>query len=332
MPSSSRALPRSRGPWRFLAPGLQVAVSTILLGVILGNAATRADLATLLRAAHPGWFTLAALLAGANVALAIVRWRCVLGILGIPLPPVRVAAIWLIGAFFDLFIFGATGGDFVKALLMLREAPAQKIAAVFSIVLDHLTGILALATAAAIFTLPRAPALLAHPATAVIFWLLIAYLAVCLAALPLLAAIALIPPPAWIRRRPFFREHADEVHLTLRAVLRGWRGILAATGLSFAIWAGHFTVFWCSARAVGADVPARELLAATPISEALVTVPISVAGLGVREQCFQLVLGALSGVPLATAVLISLGGFAAALVWNLAGGLVFAFFRPRRLD
>ncbi|MDD5198453.1 MAG: lysylphosphatidylglycerol synthase transmembrane domain-containing protein [Terrimicrobiaceae bacterium] len=329
--SPARAIDGRPGRWRFGLKLLQAAISAALLTWIFHTPETRAGIAALLAAADPRWLGLAVVIAGATVAVSITRWHCVLHVLGIPIPFRRAAAIWLIGYFFDLFILGATGGDLMKALLVIREAPQRKITAALSILIDHFTGIFALALAAALFTLSRADTLLAHPATAAIFWLLIAYLALCLSAVPLIIVVGLVPPPAWVRRRDFFRRHGGEVHQAFRAMLTGWRGMLKAAGLSFAAWSGQFTIFYCSARAIGAAVSARDLLAATPISEALVTVPISIAGLGVREQSFQFLLGALGGVPLATAVLVSLGGFTASLVWNLCGGVVFAFYRQRRL-
>lgn len=332
MPSSSPAPPRKRGRWRVLVPILQVAVSAGLLTWLLANPATRAQLATLLHAADPRWLGAAVLVSGATIAVSIARWHCVLRALGIHLSPPRVGAIWLIGFFFDLFILGATGGDVMKALLVMREEPHRKITAALSIILDHLTGIFALAATATFFTLSRAGALLAIPAAATVLWFLVAYLALCLAAVPLVIAVGFLPPPDWIRRRPFFQRHGNEIHDSFRTMLRGWRGMLAAVGLSFVAWTGQFAVFWCAARAIAAPIKLADLLAATPVSETLVTLPVSVAGLGVREQSFQLLLGALGGVPIASAILISLGAFAAALVWNLAGGVIFAFYRPRRLD
>jgi glycosyltransferase 2 family protein len=313
-----------------LLPLVQAAVTISLLAWVFRAPATREHFATVLRAMQPGWFALAIAVAGLCILASIVRWRLVLTSVGLRIPFRRLSSIALIGAFFDLFIFGATGGDAVKALYVAREARDRKIRAILSVVFDHLTGIAALGVAAALFAFPEWRRLSPTPASSAIFGFLALYLAALAAAVVFVLMVAWRPAPRMLRDRPFFKNHGEEVHRTFRDFVSHWRCSGGAVAMSFVIWILHFTVFWCSARAIGSMADARALLAATPAVEACATLPVSIAGLGVRETAFTSLLGAISGVPAGEAAMISLGGFAAMLVWSLVGGVVFIFTRGSR--
>ena len=65
-----------------------------------------------------------------------------------PLDWVIVAAYFLfctaIGLFFNIVVPGLTGGDLVKAVLAARDHPERKAAAMISVLVDRLIGVLVL--------------------------------------------------------------------------------------------------------------------------------------------------------------------------------------------
>ena len=65
-----------------------------------------------------------------------------------------------------------------------------------------------------------------------------------------------------------------------------------------------------------------------PIVNTISAIPISLSGIGVREQLFETLLNTLYGTPKSLAVLISLCGFFLSVLWSLLGGVVYLFYRP----
>jgi hypothetical protein len=65
------------------------------------------------------------------------------------------------------------------------------------------------------------------------------------------------------------------------------------------------------------------------VIDAISGMPISIAGVGVRETLFEVLLRDLAGVPAETAVAASLAGFACNALWALLGALFFLKKRDR---
>jgi hypothetical protein len=65
-----------------------------------------------------------------------------------------------------------------------------------------------------------------------------------------------------------------------------------------------------------------------PIILTIASLPISLSGIGVREQLFQNVLSGMFGTPEGLAVMISITGFLIVVFWGLVGGCVYLVYRP----
>ena len=63
---------------------------------------------------------------GCAFLLQTERWRRLLRVQEINLGWWRTLRVYLIGAFFNLFLLGATGGDIVKIYYAMRETVFQK--------------------------------------------------------------------------------------------------------------------------------------------------------------------------------------------------------------
>lgn len=318
------ATPAGRSRARLLS-FLQAAISAGLLAWIFWDPRVRADAAVLVSAADWRWLAVGVAVAGVGFGAGILRWILVLRLLDVAVPARRAAVIQAIGGFFDLFLLGAAGGDSMKVLLVVREVSGTVVRAIQAVIFDHLAGVFALAAAVVLFTLPHVEILQSHFDASAIVGFLLLYLAACAGAVVLTAVIAVFPPPAWVRRRPFFQKHGHEVHLGCRRIFTHPHLSLGAVGCSFVSWASHMGAFFCGAMAVGANPTSRGLLAVIPASEALSTLPVTISGLGLREKSFAVLLRALEGIPAGTAVLISLAGFACIAAWSLPGAFLFGF-------
>ncbi|NJM36573.1 MAG: hypothetical protein HC845_01130 [Akkermansiaceae bacterium] len=82
-------------------------------------------------------------------------------------------------------------------------------------------------------------------------------------------------------------------------------------------------------RAVGGTANYGAVISAMPVIDAISGLPISVAGVGVREKLFEVLMHDLAGVAPATAVAASLVGFACNGLWAALGALFFLKKRDR---
>jgi len=232
------------------------------------------------------------------LAVGAVRWLLFLEAAGIREglgPTVRVYAI---GAFCANFLPTAFGGDAVRA--WLAGSRGTRVRAAVTVVVDRATLLLA---AVAFAWLALAANSSAVPA------MLVAALAAAtglVTAATLAAALAIrvsgrlkgwAPP----RLRPVFAEIAGSV----RACLRG-RALIWRTSLLGLLYEGLTVVaLWLLAESIALDVPFSVLAVTVPLVLLLTTIPVSIAGLGVREGGYVLMLHQ-AGVSATDATLLSL--------------------------
>ncbi|MGH7213986.1 MAG: lysylphosphatidylglycerol synthase transmembrane domain-containing protein, partial [Tepidisphaeraceae bacterium] len=72
------------------------------------------------------------------------RWHVLLEALDVRMRMARAFAINMVGAFYNTFMPGSTGGDVLKAYYAAKQAPNQRTRAVMSVVVDRAIGLLAL--------------------------------------------------------------------------------------------------------------------------------------------------------------------------------------------
>jgi uncharacterized protein (TIRG00374 family) len=305
---------------------VQSLVSIGLLVLLFRNldvAALRKLYATL-----PLWFYIVSLaVVVGGQALYAWRWRQVLSVSGVPVTVGTAVRQYFIGIFLNNFFPSTVGGDMAKIYYLGREHGYRPIAA--SIVLDRLLSI----------------GLLAVLATAM-YW------------------IAPDPSPQFTMTRAFITAIAVCLILGLVLAARGTGGLpqrLAPFG-SFVVGlaeraqrfrhdmagaARHPTIVFQSAAVVAtyfftltavyraflmlnttAHPAYLTLLTAVTTASLLSNIPISINGLGLREQLHAILLQPL-GVPREAAVAISLLLFAHLLVSSLVG-LWFWFRLPEK--
>jgi hypothetical protein len=80
--------------------------------------------------------------------------------------------------------------------------------------------------------------------------------------------------------------------------------------------------YYALARSLGIPIDLPHLALLVPVSFVVQMLPISINGLGVREAFFGLYFGRL-GLPLHSALLLSLGGAAAVMVVSIAGAAAY---------
>lgn len=275
------------------------------------------------------WLAGGAALAGISIVFQGMRWWCFLHAQSLPVSLGRSVELTMIDSLFSLASVSGLGGDAARILLLMRDHPGRKLVIATAVMADHLAGLVSLALLFFIFSVARFDALadqsvlgrgVVHFA-----WF---YLGGGLA-MVLLIFICASPP---VRRRihnndrwPFMRR-IPELYDVYR---KCWRISVAGLLMSFLMMFAYFSSYYCGMRAVGGTAEFGAVISAMPVIDAISGMPISVAGVGVREKLFEVLMNDLAGVPPETAVAASLAGFACNVLWAGLGALFFLKKRDR---
>jgi len=301
---------------RHLAFGLQCVISITLLVLLfrsLDLVALRRLIATL-----PVWFhlfSLAVLVAGQ--LLYAWRWRVLLDASGVRVPLLTVTRQYFIGIFLNNFFPSTVGGDMSKVYYLGRQHGYRPVAA--SIVVDRVLSIGSLAVlATAMCWVAPDPSPRFAAARAVV-----TLCAVGSAALMLLLARGTGGLPE--RLAPFgatavsLAGRLQRFRLDMAAAVGNPRVVMLSAGVVAAYFTLLTSVYVTFAEVnVGVHPPFFVLMTAVTTASLLSNVPVSVNGLGIREQLHALLLQPL-GIPREAAVAISLLLFAYVLVSSLVG-------------
>jgi uncharacterized protein (TIRG00374 family) len=299
---------------------VQAAVTVLLLAVLfrgLDIAALRA-----LFAAVPPWYYLLSLLViVAGQVLYAWRWRLLLVANDIPVGLSTVVRQYFVGTFVNNFLPSTVGGDLAKVYYLGREHGYRPIAA--SVVLDRLLGIGLLALIASVTAWSVT---LTSPA------LLTARIAVSAIGAGAIAALAIaVYGTGGLQRRverlgPRLSQvaaHLRQFRVDMAMAAARPAVLLQALGAILAYFLAVVVLYQTFFRLMTPGTPPfLTLMAAVTMTSVLSNVPISLNGLGLREQLHVALLQPL-GVPVEAAVAISMLLYAHLLVVSLCGLVIW---------
>jgi uncharacterized protein (TIRG00374 family) len=302
-----------RSRWWLAAQALvTVALLTLLAGSI--------DLAALraLFAAVPVSFYLASLgvvLAG-QVAYAW-RWRLLLTAAGVRVPFAKVLRQYFVGIFVSNFLPSTVGGDFAKVYYLGQAHGYRTVTA--SVAIDRLLGVGLLALLAAI-ALGISPVAAPRLTAAQVACLFIAVMAIALIVVTSRGTGGLAARVAWLGERAVgIAGRLQRLRIDMAAPL-GRPAIVAQAALVVIGYAIGVTVVYMRFVAMHnvAAPPFMAMFAVVTATTVLSNVPVSLNGLGLREQLHASLLAPLSVSP-EIAVAISLLLYAHLIVASLIG-------------
>jgi glycosyltransferase 2 family protein len=306
----------------------QLLVTAAILAWIFRDPQLRAGMLAVLRRANSGWLALGVLLCGVGEAANILRWHIFLRVQKIDITLWRTTVLFMIGLFFNLFLFGSMGGDIARAAYLSVEHRHKRAAVIVSVAIDRLIGLLILVPLGLAVVTARHDWLSQTPASRALLYFMNTFMACITAFFAVVIAITALGLVHRLPPRMPGRESLVRVSAACSLFGHAWRESLIAFALSIPVLFGVFVPFYCAARAFGANASAVDVFSIMPIITVVTSFPISFSGLGVREQLFLNLLGDLAHVPADVAVLISLGGFAAYVFWSLVGAGFYAFSKP----
>jgi uncharacterized membrane protein YbhN (UPF0104 family) len=311
---------------RRLAFGVQIVVTAALLVLLFRKFNWASFQSTFSRT--PLWFYLASFgVLVAGQALYVFKWGLVLGAIGLRVPFWSRAEQYLLGIFFNNFLPTMIGGDAARVYYLGRQEGYATVAT--SILVDRSLGFLSMALSGTVLVWWLNITTPAFIVARQVLTILCAILLACLAAA---LTFRLAPLVVLLRRVPLLGRVAETLELVRkrgRPLRRDPSVILAVLVASFLYflpfgWA-YQTYFRLSG---GIAVPYEGVLLALIAIAILSNIPISVNGIGLREQLHYLLFGSL-GVSKELAVGISVIVFSQFVILSAFGGLVWLRFRAR---
>lgn len=307
---------------------LQLLLSLVLLVWLIGRVGLD-KVASSLAGIHPTWYLLAFLLFVLNLVIRAYRWYTLLGALSHRASFGQLLYLYFLGFFFNNFIPSGFGGDVVK-IVTLRQEHGQGVEAFSSVVMDRLTGLMGSSLIAILVLLwngaqtwvGRSSASIELPPA------LLASIAVISLGAPLGFALMRKSDPLGLLSSllPFTRPLTTNAKVQrLLGTIQQYplpaltRALLISLPFTLELVIVQYTI----ARALDVGIAFSVLLLFVPIISIVNLLPISFNGLGVREGVYQLLFVPV-GVPVASAISMSLAFYFLRIGVGLIGGLLYA--------
>ena len=327
---------RILGPWdnevvRFQAQGSTTSIDLQKGRQIDGTTITVSPgFLTYLRNLDLALFAAGAALFFVFLVILNARWWFLMRANGLGVRFLEAQRFGWIGLFFNNVLPGATGGDVIKAVYIVRRCSGDKVRAVVSIVVDRILGVLSLlfvGSLASLLTMDR------FPVFASTMWLTgLGTLCFCLLLIsPGLRA--LLRFDALVSRLPQrvagIVTELDQAVLHYRGHLVGIGGWILASPAIYTLFVGSY---YCMSQALGVGIALTDLFFIVPVASVIQGIPIAPAGWGIGEAAYGALIGkfgaaTLPGIPDAEQVMRTRGVALSILyrvhvaAWSLLGGL-----------
>jgi len=293
---------------------------------------TERGLLPMLRGANPLYLWLAVAIYPITLIITALRWYELLKIVGIRMGAGKAFVVTMVGAFYNTFMPGSTGGDVLKAWYAAKLAPDKRTRAVVSVIVDRAVGLLALiilggAMAGYLAWSAR------HGAAAAQANELVAQkcLQVALGAVAILVATAVgltvFAVPAlrratgldFVLRRLPWQNRVTKAIEALELYLRRPMTLLGMLVVTFPV---HMTVIvsvMLAGWALGLPLKSWYYWVVVPVVVLAGSIPISPQGAGVMEF-FAILLTRPQGATVSDAFALTMSIRLVQIVWNLTGG------------
>jgi len=285
-------------------------------------------LLTMIRQANGWLLLLAVLIFPVTFVVTSIRWDMLLRALDIRISLARAFVLNMVGAFYNSFMVGSTGGDILKAYYASKHT-THRTRAVLSVVVDRMIGLLALVLMGGVMaTIQYATAGPTDPAGHACGRIALVSAAVLIAAA---LGFLVLGRPAWrratgteflLRKLPKQKQVQNAVQ-TMEIYARRPLLVLGTLLMTLPV---HVTVVlsaMLASKAFGLTISPLYYFVAVPVIVLVGAIPISPQGAGVMEY-FAILLLARQGATVSQAFALTMSIRMVQILWNLTGG-IFVF-------
>ena len=283
-----------------------------------------------------GWFGLGAAAFLVFVVVINSRWWWLMRVNGLGVGFLEAQRFAWIGLFCSNVLPGATGGDVVKAVYIIRRCSSDRVRAVVSVVVDRILGLLSLLFVCSIFSVGS---LERFPYFTWAVW-------ACALSVLVIAVLLLSPKlrsvlrfEKLVGRLPdrigTIVTELDDAVLQYRDHLKGIGLWILVSPLTYSLFCG--SVFLMD-RALGVGLELSDYWVIVPVAAVAQAIPIAPAGWGIGEAAYGALVGkfgaaALPGIENAEQMMRTRGVALSVLhrthvvVWSLIGGILLLIDR-----
>jgi uncharacterized protein (TIRG00374 family) len=299
---------------------LKILVSGLLIGLLFHKIGLQ-KIVYQLSAVHKGWLLAAAVIFTATHILGSYQWWLLLKSECIQISWRRTLTFYLVGLFFNNFFISALGGDLFR-MYDIRQYTKDVPKAVSTVFLDRIMGLFVLSGLAvflAPFTLLRPGnrmQLLFPYFLFVAGWILFFFL---------FFHKPFARPFAWIVEKLIPKGIAvkfREVYRKIHDFSKQRRLVFSLICLSFIIQSGRITTHYLLAIALGVSVSPITFFVIVPVIAIMASLPISIGGIGLREQTGVVLFG-IVGMTSLQAFSIEFLAYLVAIITSIPGGVIF---------
>jgi len=306
---------------RSYSVAIKVGISVALVGYLIFKHGS-SELYLQFKGIAGEWLALALGCMLISNVLGAVQWTLILKNLDIHLPFRSALSFYFTGLFFNNFMLGFIGGDFVR-IYDIAKTSGKNSEAISTVFLDRLIGLFTLtlfAVIAAFFTLE------------LIRSNFLIVLTVSVLSIICFVLVFLYSKPFAKKFETFGRKVLpDRFHKKIREIYNSLNYYGAHPRLlrklfliSVCVQTLRIFVHYCTARSVDVAIGLEFFFIFIPVIALLVTIPVTVGGIGLRESSGAM-LFQYAGVPGPTTVVFEIMAFTVAIICSLPGGIAFIF-------
>jgi uncharacterized protein (TIRG00374 family) len=297
----------------------KIGISGLLIWLLL----RRIGMETLwqnLRQVQPFWLFMAAFLFTASHFLGGYQWWRMMKAQALEISYGKTLSFYFTGLFFNNLLIGGVGGD-VCRMMDVRRISCNTTAAVSTVFTDRLTGLLVI-SGMAVLTSPWLilKSQMGRSMTVIFLILVIAWILVlCFLFIRRFARLF-----AWLIRKIL----PQNLHIRARDVYNSiyWFGrqrlFTEVLIISFWVQSARIIMHYLLSLALGCAVPIIYFFLFVPIIAIIASLPISLGGIGMREQSGVL-LFAMAGMAGSDAFTMEFLAFVVAVLSGIPGGILF---------
>ena len=301
----------------------KVAVSIILLAILFSKIDAGRLWSTAKRASLV-WLAAALSVYMANVLGSIWRWHLLLDAQEIDVPAPRLLGSFLVALFFNNFLPSNIGGDVIRIRDTARHAGSKTLATIV-VLTDRVIGLIGLVLVAALGATMAAGAAGHGPAPIWPTWLWAGFFIATALSAPVLmspAGVGRLLQPLTVFHPEWVGGRIEHVTAALARFRERPSTLASCFGGAVFVQAATVTFYLAVAYALRIHVTAWDLAVIVPLSFIVQMLPVSVNGFGVREATFSFYFTRI-GLPIESALLVSLVGTALVMLFSLTGAAVY---------
>ena len=316
---------------------IQIALAITILALLFSRIDKSELLAVLSRTAE-NWPLIISALITTLVCLCIctLRWKILLGTIGLKLSFSRMLTLYFVGHFFNAFMPGVVGGDLPKAFYVAKETHHKKTEVVSTVFIDRIIGLIALIALSTVIMICNLNFFLSNNYTKIALLFNCALLGGCVMGLFLVFQRNIFEQFALFRKfeeRTSAGKILSRAYNSFRTCLYSPAVLVKTLGLSLINHTLMISIAFQVGKALGIQIRFLDYLVVFPTINAAAALPITPSGWGIKEGVAKYLLGAMN-VPETMAIPLSALTTMLLLFWSVVGGIVYILYslKAGRID